>query len=79
MNMDGLPPAYVLTCGLDPLRDEGKLYADTMSSHGVPVLYAHEKMMPHGFLNFAKMFPKGRKIPLDAADFLRKYMDPKGA
>ncbi len=78
-NMDGLPPAYVLTCGLDPLRDEGKLYADTMSSHGVPVLYAHEKMMPHGFLNFAKMFPKGRKIPLDAADFLRKYMNPKGA
>jgi len=30
--------------------------------------------MPHGFLNFAKMFPKGRKIPLDAADFLRRYM-----
>ena len=71
-----LPPAYVLTCGLDPLRDEGKLYADRMSVMGVPVEYWHEKMMPHGFLNFAKMFPKGRKIPLDAADFLRKYMTP---
>jgi acetyl esterase len=71
-----LPPAYVLTCGLDPLRDEGKLYADKMSSNAVPVEYWHEKMMPHGFLNFAKMFPKGRKIPLDAADFLRKYMEP---
>lgn len=69
-----IPPAYLLTCGLDPLRDEGKLYADRLSSNGVPVEYWHEKMMPHGFLNFAKMFPKGRKIPLDAADFLRKYM-----
>ena len=45
-----------------------------MKAHGVSVTYAHEKMLPHGFLNFAKAFPKGRKIPLDAADFLRKYM-----
>ena len=74
-DLKGLPPAYVLTCGLDPLRDEGKLYADKMSTNGVPVEYWHEKMMPHGFLNFAKMFPKGRKVPLDAADFLRKYME----
>jgi len=73
-NLKGLPPAYVLTCGLDPLRDEGKLYADKLSSNGIPVEYWHEKMMPHGFLNFAKMFPKGRKIPLDAADFLRKHV-----
>ncbi len=74
-NLKKLPPAYILTCGLDPLRDEGKLYADKLSSNGVPVEYWHERMMPHGFLNFAKMFPKGRKIPLDAADFLRKYME----
>ena len=74
-DLKGLPPAYVLTCGLDPLRDEGKLYADKLSAQGVAVEYWHEKMMPHGFLNFAKMFPKGRKIPLDAADFLRKYME----
>ena len=76
-NLKNLPPAYVLTCGLDPLRDEGKLYADNLTSQGVPVEYWHEKRMPHGFLNFAKMFPKGRKIPLDAADFLRKHMEPQ--
>lgn len=74
-DLKGLPPAYVLTCGLDPLRDEGKLYADNMKAHGVPVVYDHEKRVPHGFLNFAKAFPKGRKIPLDAADFLRKCID----
>ncbi len=74
-DLKALPPAYVLTCGLDPLRDEGKLYADKLAAQGIPVEYWHEKMMPHGFLNFAKMFPKGRKIPLDAADFLRKHME----
>jgi acetyl esterase len=74
-DLKNLPPAYVLTCGLDPLRDEGKLYADKLSRQGIPVEYWHEKMMPHGFLNFAIMFPKGRKIPLDAADFLREHME----
>jgi len=70
-----VPPAFILTCGLDPLRDEGKLYADNLKAHGVPVAYSHEKMLPHGFLNFSKAFPKGRKIPLDAADFLRQHVD----
>ncbi len=69
-----VPPAYVLTCGLDPLRDEGKAYADNLTAAGVKVKYDHIKSMPHGFLNFAKAFPKARKIPLDAADFMRNYM-----
>ncbi len=73
-DLKALPPAYILTCGLDPLRDEGKLYADKLSHNGVCVEYCHEKLMPHGFLNFTKAFPKGRKIPLNAADFLREHM-----
>lgn len=72
-NLKGLPPAYVLTCGLDPLRDEGKLYADNMRKHGVSVKYHHEKAMPHGFLNFSRAFPKGKTIPLDVAEFMRKH------
>jgi len=72
-DLKGLPPAYVLTCGLDPLRDEGKLYADNMSCHGVKVRYHHEKAMPHGFLNFSRAFPKARTIPLDVAEFLRRH------
>lgn len=74
-NLKDVPPAYVLTCGLDPLRDEGKLYADNMSKHGVKVKYHHEKAMPHGFLNFSRAFPKGKTIPLDVAEFLRNYVN----
>ena len=74
-NLDNLPPAYVLTCGLDPLRDEGKLYADNMIAHGVKVVYTHEKAMPHGFLNFSRAFPKAKKIPIDVSDFLRSTID----
>jgi len=74
-DLKGVPPAYILTCGLDPLRIEGKAYAGNLRAAGVKVSDTHEKAMPHGFLNFAKAFPKARKIPLDAADFMRKYME----
>lgn len=72
-DLKGLPPAYVLTAGLDPLRDEGKLYADKLQRHGCEVTYRHEKSMPHGFLNFARAFPKAKSIPLDAADVMRRH------
>ena len=71
-NLKGLPPAWILTCGLDPLRDEGRLYAEKLRKYGVTVEFRHEKSMPHGFLNFAKAFPKANTVPLDAAEFLRR-------
>lgn len=73
-NLIGLPPAYMLTCGLDPLRIEGKAYADNLRAAGVKVKHVHEKAMVHGFLNFARAFPKAKKTPLDAADFMREHM-----
>lgn len=74
-NLKGLPPAFMLTCGLDPLRMEGRAYAANLESAGVNVTSVHEKVMPHGFLNFSRAFPIAKKIPLDTADFLRKFLE----
>ncbi|HEX4329069.1 MAG TPA: alpha/beta hydrolase [Burkholderiales bacterium] len=45
----GLPPAYVMVAGHDPLRDEGLDYADLLKEKGVPVTVARADTMPHGF------------------------------
>ncbi len=70
-----LPPAYVLTCGLDPLRIEGRTYVENLQAAGVKVKHVHEKTMIHGYLNFARAFPKAKKTPLDVSDFMRAYME----
>ncbi len=49
-----LPPAYVLTAGADPLRDEGKDYAGRLEAAGVPVTYRHFPGQFHGFFTMGK-------------------------
>ena len=51
-----LPPALVLTAGYDPLRDEGRQYADALSAAGNRVQYVCFERQIHGFV------PMGRVI-----------------
>ncbi len=49
-DLAGLPPAIVVTAGLDPLCDEGADYARRLRSAGVPVTLRHHPDQFHGFL-----------------------------
>jgi acetyl esterase len=49
-DLAGLPPAIVVTAGLDPLCDEGADYAGRLRSAGVPVTLRHHPDQFHGFL-----------------------------
>jgi acetyl esterase len=46
----GLPPALVVTAGYDPLRDEGRQYADALSAAGTPCQYLCFARQLHGFI-----------------------------
>ncbi|RGP60875.1 putative sterigmatocystin biosynthesis lipase/esterase stci [Fusarium sporotrichioides] len=47
-----LPPSYIVTCEWDPLRDDGKVLADSMELLGVNVKRDHWNGMPHCFWLF---------------------------
>ncbi len=50
-DFSGLPPAHMVLCGWDPLKDEGRAYADKLAAHGVPVTICEHPGMVHGFMN----------------------------
>jgi acetyl esterase len=54
-SLTGLPPAYVLTVGADPLRDEGDEYAKRLKEAGVPVTYRTFPGQFHGFFTMGKL------------------------
>jgi len=47
-SLEGLPPATVATCGLDPLRDEGAAYADRLRDAGISVDHRNYDDCIHG-------------------------------
>ena len=54
-NLAGLPPALVLTAGFDPLRDEGRQYADALSAAGSTAQYVCFERQIHGFITMGRV------------------------
>ncbi len=70
-NLSGLPPAYVLTAGADPLRDEGDEFAKRLGDAGVPVTYRTYPGQFHGFITMGKLLPKAGEAMREIGKWLR--------
>ncbi len=56
-----LPPATIITAEMDPLRDDGKLYADKLKKAGVLTNYHCYRGMIHAFVSADKVLSQARK------------------
>ena len=73
-SLQNLPPAFVLTCQLDPVRDDGLLYVQRLRKDGVTVEHYHYNYGFHGMMSLTK----GQLVAqaaVDAADAITDYIE----
>ena len=78
-SLAGLPPAYVITAGYDPLLDEGREYAERMATEGVEVAYREYPDMVHGFILFGGVLDTANAAVAECCEKLRGSWKMEGA
>lgn len=58
----GLPPAIILTAGLDPLRDQGRALAGQLIAQGAETHYIEADGLIHGMATMRKSLPTADRI-----------------
>jgi acetyl esterase len=74
-DLAGLPPAMVLIAQYDPLRDEGRIFADKLRGAGVPVELRCAPTLPHGYVRAFGISADVRAELDAAAASLRKALN----
>lgn len=73
-NLRGLPPATIITDEIDPLRSEGKRYADRLREAGVPVTYKNYEGVTHEFFGMGAVVDKAKQaVALAGIDLMKAF------
>jgi acetyl esterase len=71
----GLPPAYIMLAGYDPLHDEGLAYAEKLRAAGVKVTVEDYAGLVHGFIYLQTVLPQAHDAVAAAAKAVKKALD----
>jgi acetyl esterase/lipase len=72
-DLSGLPPAMIVTCEFDPLRDEGTAYADALRDAGGEVRHVPARGHIHTSVPMVDMILSGASVRAEMADGLRSF------
>jgi acetyl esterase len=72
-DLSGLAPAIVVTAGFDPLRDEGRLYAERLADAGVSTRYRCYDDTVHGFFGMG-ILPGGMEMAAEVCVSMGELM-----
>lgn len=61
-SLRGVPPATILSCEYDPLRDEAEAYARRLEEAGVPVRCERLPGMVHACIHMSGLTPAARRL-----------------
>lgn len=78
-SLQGVCAALVITCGFDPLRDEGRAYARRLYDAGVRVDHIEFGGMNHGFLGSYALLHTARRAIATSALALREALVERSA
>ena len=74
-DFSGLPPAYIMLGGYDPLHDEGLAYADKLKAAGVKTTVADYSDMVHCFIYLQSVLPQAHDAMANAAEAVAEALD----
>jgi acetyl esterase/lipase len=72
-NLSNLPPATIVTCEFDPLRDEGAAYAAALSAAGVGVQHIAARGHTHTSLTLVDVVISGVPYRQRMGEALRRF------
>ena len=70
-DLNGLPPALIMTAEYDPLCDDGAGYAERLKQGGVPTTYIRYEGTTHSFFRGAGRIDRGKEAVAQAVQALR--------
>jgi acetyl esterase len=70
-HLGGVAPAYVVSAGFDPLRDEAEDYARRLAEAGVPVALRRHADFVHAAVNAVGVGGRSRELMFELASALR--------
>jgi acetyl esterase/lipase len=73
-DLSGLPPAMVVTCQFDPLRDEGDAYAEALAAAGVPVRHLQCEGQTHTSITMVGVLVTGAYARTEMAEALASFL-----